>query len=173
MYKKSVPFSKFESGLLPRTVCPRRLSFSQFGILLSTLNCEKENLLGQTVLVKRPLSNLEKGTLFFVHPLFVQSVSHVTCDMSNAYANPWDMVNNFCFDVYSQNIKSEYLWLCRMWQATCLMSNAFVDPWDMLNFFCFHLYAQMLLFIGENVNDFFLTSTPSPVTNPIIELVPS
>ena len=67
--KKSVPFSKFESGLLTRTVCPRRLSFSQFGVLMSTLNCEKENLLGQTVLVKRPLLNFEKGT-FFVHPLF-------------------------------------------------------------------------------------------------------
>ena len=68
--KKIVPFSKFESGLLTRTVCTRRLSFSQFGVLMSTLNCEKENLLGQTVLVKRPLSNFEKGTIFFVHPLF-------------------------------------------------------------------------------------------------------
>ena len=66
--KKSVPFSKFEIGLLTRTVCPRRLSFSQFGVLMSTLNCEKENLLGQTVLVKRPLSNFEKGTLFFCTP---------------------------------------------------------------------------------------------------------
>ena len=66
---KSVPFSKFEIGLLTRTVCPIRLSFSQFGVLMSTLNCEKENLLEQTVLVKRPLSNFEKGTLFFVHPL--------------------------------------------------------------------------------------------------------
>ena len=38
---------------------------------MSTLNCEKENLLGQTVLVKRPLSNFEKGTIFFVHPLYL------------------------------------------------------------------------------------------------------
>ena len=37
---------------------------------MSTLNCEKDNLLGQTVLVKRPISNFEKGTLFFVHPLY-------------------------------------------------------------------------------------------------------
>ena len=95
--------AQFKGGLLTRTVCPRRLSFSQFGILMSTLNCEKENLLGQTVLVKRPLSNLEKGTLFFVHPLFVQSVSHVTCDMSNAYVDPWDRLNNFCFHVHGQN----------------------------------------------------------------------
>ena len=75
--KKIVPFSKFESGLFTRTVCPRRLSFSQFGVLMSTLNCEKENLLGQTVLVKRPLSNFEKGTLFFVHPLFFSWLGNI------------------------------------------------------------------------------------------------
>ena len=48
---------------------------------------------------------------------------------------------------------------------------------DMLNNFCFHVYAQKSLFIGENVNDFFLTaaaaSSPSPVTFEFIELVPS
>ena len=51
-----------------------------------------------------------------------------------------------------------------------------VDPRDMLNKFCFHLYAQNSLFIGENCNDFFLTSSaasPSPVTFEFIELVPS
>ena len=55
------------------------------------------------------------------------------------------------------------------------MSNAYVDPWDMLNNFRFHVYAQMLLFMDENVNPFFLTDffTPSPVSEPIIELVPS
>ena len=51
------------------------------------------------------------------------------------------------------------------------------DPWDMLNNFCFHVYAQKSLFIVENVNDFFLTAasspSPSPVSLPIIELVPS
>ena len=48
------------------------------------------------------------------------------------------------------------------------------DPWDMLNYFCFHVYAQMSLFIGENGNDFFWTSSsPSPVTLEFIELVPS
>jgi len=53
------------------------------------------------------------------------------------------------------------------------MSNAYVDPWDMLNNFCFHVYAQMSLFMDVNVNAFFLTATPSPVSEPIIELVPS
>ena len=45
--------------------------------------------------------------------------------------------------------------------------------WDMLNNFCFHVYAQMLMFMGENDNGYFLTTTPSPVSEAIIELVPS
>ena len=50
------------------------------------------------------------------------------------------------------------------------MSNAYVDPWDNL---CFYVYAQMSLFVGENDNGYFLTPPPSPVSEPIIELVPS
>ena len=52
------------------------------------------------------------------------------------------------------------------------MSNAYVDPWEMLNNFCFHVYAQMSLLMGENDN-VFLTAGPWPVSEPIIELVPS
>ena len=50
-----------------------------------------------------------------------------------------------------------------------------VDPRDMLNNFCFHLYAQNSLFIGENCNVFFgtTTSSPYPLTLEFIELVPS
>ena len=44
---------------------------------------------------------------------------------------------------------------------------------DMLNKFCFHLYAQKSLFIAENCNAFFLTSSPYPVSLDVIELVPS
>ena len=49
------------------------------------------------------------------------------------------------------------------------------DPWDMLNNFGFHVYAQMSLFVGENDNAYFLTAAagPLPVSEPIIELVPS
>ena len=44
----------------------------------------------------------------------------------------------------------------------------------MLNKFWFHLYAQKSLFIAENCNAFFWTTTaPSPVTLEFIELVPS
>ena len=65
---------------------------------------------------------------------------------------------------------------CRMSHVTCLMSNVYVDPWDMVNNFCFHVYAQMSLFMDENINAYFLTrflTAPSPVSEAIIELVPS
>ena len=38
---------------------------------------------------------------FISTDLFV-IMSHVTCLMSNAYVDPWDMLNNFCFRVYAQ-----------------------------------------------------------------------
>ena len=46
------------------------------------------------------------------------------------------------------------------------MSNAYnIDP---------HVYAQKSLFMGENGNDFFTSSSPPvPVTFEIIELFPS
>ena len=37
---------------------------------------------------------------------------------------------------------------------------------DMLNKFCFHLYAQKSLFIGENCNAFFWTSSSSSASAP-------
>ena len=156
-------------------------------------------------------------------------LSHVTCYMWNAYVDPLDMLNNFCFLVYAQKwvfvimshfachmshclcqmshcafhmscvkclcwslVHSEQLLFscvsskviiynyvtchmshvaCHMSHVTCLMSNAYVDPWDMLNNFCFHVYAQMSLFMGENDNAFLTWSCP--VSEPIIELVPS
>ena len=66
--QKKCPRSKFENGLLTRTVCPRRLSFSQLNVLMSTPNCEKDSLLGQTVLVKRHFQILTED-IFFDHPL--------------------------------------------------------------------------------------------------------
>ena len=35
------------------------------------------------------------------------------------------------------------------------------DPWDMLNNFSFHVYAPKSLFIAENDNAFFTTTTSS------------
>ena len=67
------------------------------------------------------------------------------CQVSTAYVDPWDMLNNFCFHVYAQK------W--HMSSVKC--QNAYVDPRDMLNIFCFHVYAQMLLFMDEKCNAFF------------------
>ena len=56
-----------------------------------------------------------------------------------------------------------------VWHAVmscCYISQMLVCPWNILN------YAQKSLFIGETGN-FFGTSSPNPVTVPIIELVPS
>ena len=98
-------------------------------------------------------------------------MSHVTCLMSNGYVDPWDMLNNFCFHVYTQKwvfvIMSHVT--CHMSHVTCHMSNAYVDPWDMLNNFCFHVYAQMLMFMGENDNGYFLTAATAA---PLLSLLP-
>ena len=37
------------------TVCPRRLSFSGFNVLMGTLNPEKDNLLGQAITIQTPV----------------------------------------------------------------------------------------------------------------------
>ena len=47
-------FSKNGNGSGGRTVCPRGVSFSEFIVLMSTINCEKDNPLGQTVLPPEP-----------------------------------------------------------------------------------------------------------------------
>ena len=56
-------FSKNGNGSGGRTVCLRGLSFSEFIVLMSTINCEKDNPLGQTVLPPEPF-------LFFENPRF-------------------------------------------------------------------------------------------------------
>ena len=40
------------------TVCPRRLSFSGFKVLMGTLNPEKDSLLGQAVPIQKPISTV-------------------------------------------------------------------------------------------------------------------
>ena len=34
---------------------------------------------------------------------------HVKCQVSNAYIDPWDILNNFCFHVYAKNVKWQKL----------------------------------------------------------------
>ena len=103
-----------------------------------------------------------------------------------ALVDPRDMLNNFCFHVYAQ----KSLFIGENGNGFFLTSSssslpypvslpiielALVDPRDMLNNFCFHVYAYNSLFIGENDNEFFWTSSaaPAPVTLEFIELVPS
>ena len=45
------------------TDSPRRLSFSRFNVLMGTPNPEKNNLLGQTVLIQKPLSIFSSANL--------------------------------------------------------------------------------------------------------------
>ena len=70
---KKTSFSKNCDGSRGRTVCPRRLSFSQFVVLMSMTNCEKDSLLGQTVLPLEPSQFLEKE-VFLPHPLFLRAL---------------------------------------------------------------------------------------------------
>ena len=74
--------------------------------------------------------------------------------------DPRDILNNFYFHVI-------------VYVTIAHFSLSHSLTLDMLNNFCFHVYAQKSLFIGENVNEFFLTTPPSPVTFEFIELVPS
>ena len=86
-----------------------------------------------------------------------------------------NVLNNFCFHVYAQNLLSHFLTLTLSHSHTLSISHSITL--DMLNKFCFHLYAQKSLLIAENCNGFFWTSSssssPYPVSLPIIELVPS
>ena len=46
-------------------VCPRRLSFSQFVVLMSTSNCENDSLLGQTIPYPEPSQFFEYQGFFY------------------------------------------------------------------------------------------------------------
>ena len=48
-------------------VCPRRLSFSPFVVLMSMTNCEKDSLLGQTILPPE-VGQILGGLGFFYTP---------------------------------------------------------------------------------------------------------
>ena len=66
--KKNSP-AKISRNSGGRTVCPRRLSFSPFVVLMSTTNGEKDNLLGQTIL-RQELGEILDGLVFFRTTLY-------------------------------------------------------------------------------------------------------
>ena len=61
--KRKQGFSKNRNDSGEGMVCPRRMSFSQFVVHMSTTNCEKDSLLGQTIPSPEPF-------LFFENPCF-------------------------------------------------------------------------------------------------------
>ena len=67
-----------------------------------------------------------------------------------------DMLNNFCFHVYAQNLLSHFLTLTLTLSHSHTLSISHSITLDMLNKFCFHLYAQKSLLMAENCNAFFL-----------------
>ena len=76
------------------------------------------------------------GTFVFMSMLKsgICEMSSVKCEMSNAYVDPWDMLNKFCFHVYAQmllfmgEIDNAFFWTppCpvsgHMSHVTCHMS---------------------------------------------------
>ena len=60
-------------------------------------------------------------------------MSHVTCLMSNAYVDPWDMMNNFCVHVYAQmslymgeNVNA-FFWQHKQWLLSLDMKTKLVQ----------------------------------------------
>ena len=58
-------FEKLLMALEGGMVCPRGLSFLQFVVLMSNTNCEKDSLLGQTVLPPEPLTFFQIPGFFY------------------------------------------------------------------------------------------------------------
>ena len=58
-------------------VCPRRMSFSQFVVHMSTTNCEKDSLLGQTIPSPEPFLFFENPCFFLVTLYQVRDVESV------------------------------------------------------------------------------------------------
>ena len=75
MTKKKRGFSENGNGSGGRTICPRGLSFSQFVILMSTINAEKDSPLGQTVLPPEPFPFFENPQFFPTSFTFIKSFS--------------------------------------------------------------------------------------------------
>ena len=75
-------------------------------------------------------------------------MSHVTCLMSNAYVDPWDMLNNFCFHVHAQKWVLLIMWYvtCHILHVTCHMSHCACHM-SYIKCLCWFLgHAEKLLF---------------------------
>ena len=115
----------------PRTNCPRRVSFSQFVILMSTTNSEKDSLLRQ----------LSLGTFFVQHPLSIQQDVRKLANQTDRQLGrqPTSQIATF-----------------RLSYVTSSMWNAYnVDPWDMLNISMrkskYHIDSNTRLILNNNL----------------------
>ena len=86
------------------TVCPRRLSFSGFGVLMSTPNPEKDSLRGQTVPIQKPLSIFEI-TGFFSPTLsqLLQALIMGTCEFCGIESSSYRGKHSFRRHVQSHH----------------------------------------------------------------------
>ena len=98
---------KFENGLLTRTVCPSRLSFSQLSVLRGTPNWEKDGFLGQMILVQRLLSNFGQGH-FFDHPFKVLGGLQKKGIRSIRDSTNMCLLNSVAAVVYDEEIRQEH-----------------------------------------------------------------
>ena len=72
-----------------------------------------------------------------------------SCESSEMVSvHSWDMLNNFCFHVYTQKCQVVRLLGCQVVKF---------DHWDMVNNFLFVFMPEKSLFIGENGDAFFDT----------------
>ena len=98
--------------------------------------------------------------------------------MSNVFDKSWEPALSVTVSLFvsvSVSVTVSLSLSVTVYLSVTVSVSVSVDPCYMLNKFCFHVYAQKSLFLGENGNAFFWTSppSPSPVSGPIIELVPS
>ena len=93
------------------------------------------------------ISNFAFHMSFVIMPhVTLSHIEHVTCHMSNAYVDLWDMLNNFCFHVSAQKwvfvIMSHVTF--RLSHVACYMWNAYVELWDN-DMELFHKMSSLIL----------------------------
>ena len=96
------------------------------------------------------------------HSLTLSLSLFLTLTLSISHSITLDMLNNFCFHLYAPKSLSHIsLSLLSLLSLLSQLSMSHSITLDMLNNFCFHVYAQKSLFIAENCNVSFWTTSTS------------
>ena len=107
-----------------RTVCSRMLSISQFVVLISTTNCEKDSLLGQTILPPEPITFFGKR-VFFDSPFNADPVYNFNYQQGKQCFQRWNRCVRF------KVVKFDSLGLETCW--TTFVSMSMLKPsWFLL-----------------------------------------